>query len=479
MSELNVGMVGFDITPKFHPEFGPWGTTPHMNRLHMPLLSRCLVLQQDDRRLIWFGSDLCGEPLPFTEMLRDEVAGALDVARDQLVWSTSQSHSTGAIPGSIMCGSHITPRTKADPDFIEAERKRLLGAFIEAAREAIDRLQPARVWAGRGFCDSISYNSRFPMPTGGCKFSRDYQEALQGGKYYDPTIGLVRFEDSGGKPLGAIFNFNCHPAVLIQNNHVSPDWVGMARQTIEDSIAGAPAMFLQGFCGDVHPRHMFGTPQQADRLGKRLGRAAVEAMPTLVPVRSEPFAYAWKTVDLECQPMPSRRHCEEQIARRQEFIDELLQHDPQATWCCGFNLPDPGRFTQEERAETAGLTVDYYREAIRMIDAGENPRRSLSVPLAAVRIGDLAAALSPGENFALSGLNIRTRSPFVHTLVCGDTNGLFGYIGTDDEIDRGGFETDFFWKILAFEGLRLAPAKGSAQRIVNTAVGLLNDLQKG
>ena len=89
------------------------------------------------------------------------------------------------------------------------------------------------------------------------------------------------------------------------------------------------------------------------------------------------------------------------------------------------------------------------------------------------------AALSPGENFTLTGQHIRQRSPFVHTLICGDSNGLFSYIGTDDEIDRGGFETDIVWRWISYDGVRLAPAKGASQRVSNTCVQLLKELQEG
>ena len=50
MSTLHVGMVGFDITPRFHPQYGAWGTTPTVTELDMPLLSRCVAIKQDDRR---------------------------------------------------------------------------------------------------------------------------------------------------------------------------------------------------------------------------------------------------------------------------------------------------------------------------------------------------------------------------------------------------------------------------------------------
>lgn len=475
MSRLRVGIVGFDITPRFHPTCGAWGCTPTMTKLDMPLLARCIALEQDHRRLIWFGSDLVGESVPGTDVLREEVAAALGLPRDQIVWSTSQTHSSGALPGSVLTGSSICDLSKQDPQFMAAERKRFISAYIEAAREAIRRLQPASVWAGRGYCDSVSYNTRLPMPTGGVKFSRHHSEGLQSGKFFDPTIGLLRFEDEKGQPLGVIFNFCSHPATMINDIMISPDWVGTARACIEEAIGVAPAMYGQGFCGDVNCHHIFGTPAQAKRTGARLGKAAVEALSTLVPVRSEPMLSEFKSIELQCQPMPSRAEFERQLAARQAFVDEL-KHDTAATWFCGINAPD--QFNPEQKTAFVEVQMKYLREGIRMLDAGELPRTSLPITLGAVRIGDVAAVLSPGENFTEVGREIRTRSPFAHTLVCGDTNGLFGYIGTDAEIDRGGYETDSYWKMLYIDGFRLPLANGTADRIIRCCLELLQRLRK-
>jgi hypothetical protein len=118
---------------------------------------------------------------------------------------------------------------------------------------------------------------------------------------------------------------------------------------------------------------------------------------------------------------------------------------------------------------------------MRMLDAGESPPDSLTFGLGGVRIGDVGAVLAHGENFTATGMKVRQRSPFVHTLICGDTNGLFGYLGDDDEIDRGGYETNSFWKMLeagGVRGVRLAPGKGSADRIIDASVRLLCQLQR-
>ncbi len=155
MGRLRAGMVGIDISPRFHPQFGARGTTPRMTKLHRPLRARCLVLDQDDRRLIWFGGDLNGEPVPFTDALRDELAGRLGMPRSGIAWSSSQSHACAALPGSIMAGSHIEDLVAGDPAFTESERRRFFDDLGDGAREAIDALRPGRLRAGRGHCDTI------------------------------------------------------------------------------------------------------------------------------------------------------------------------------------------------------------------------------------------------------------------------------------------------------------------------------------
>ncbi|MBN2457002.1 MAG: hypothetical protein JXB29_10805 [Sedimentisphaerales bacterium] len=475
MSGLRVSMVGFDIAPRFHPEYGAWGTTPVITETDMPLLTRCLALEQDGRLLIWFSHDLCGNSITETDSFRDEMAGALKLNRDQVIWSTSQTHSSPTFPGSnLPGGSGITTRGIFDEEFSEKQRKRFLENCIDAAKKAIDGLQPADVWVGKGYCDSISYNTRFPMPTGGVKFSRDHEEGLQSGKYFDPTIGLVRFDDKKGKPIGTIFNFCSHPATMINDKYLSSDFVGTAREFIEDETGGAPAMFIQGFCGDVNCYFIFGKPEQAKTTGARLGKAAVQGIRKMVPVRGVPFRYAWHQTELPCRDMFNEEQLRYEIDIRRTF-QKKLDENPSACWVGGINVAE--FLSVEQKKAFVEINIKYCEEGLRMLNAGEIPPSSLSITLGAVRIGDLYAVLSPGENFALTGKEIRERSPFTHTLICGDTNGLFGYIGNDEEINRGGYETDTFWKMLYCDGFRLALAEGSAQKVISAGLSLLNKLE--
>lgn len=474
-TEFCAAVVGFDITPDIHPEFGAWGTTPAMTEIDMPLLGRCIALREDDRTLLWYGMDICGNAPKEVNAIRDKLAAALDLERRQIIWSTSQTHSSPTIPGSdLPGGSCITERGVFDAAYCDRASQKFIDKCVAAGREAIATLQPARIKAGRGYCDSMSYNTRFPMPNGGVKFSRDHAEGLQSGKFFDPTVGLVAFEDTAGKPLGAIFNFCSHPATMINDKYISPDWVGTARNVIEKAIDGAPAMFVQGFCGDVNCHHIFGTPEQAKATGTRLGDAAVDAIPYLVPVRSTPFVFRTETIQIGCQPMYTRAELDHALKLRHEFIASLAT-DPVATWFAGVNAPE--FMNVAEKTAFVQVQIDYLNEGVRILEAGEIVRTHSDFELTGIRIGDVAALLSYGENFTATGMKIRQRSPFPHTLVCGDTNGLWGYLGDDAEIDRAGYETDSFWKMLYIDGFRLAPAKGSADHVIASSVKLLRALQ--
>jgi hypothetical protein len=353
------------------------------------------------------------------------------------------------------------------------QRKRFINACVDAGREAINGLRPAKLRAGRGHCDSMSYNSRLPMPGGGVKFSRQYDEGLQSGKFFDPTITMVRFEDREGRAIGAIFNFGCRLATIINERWLSPDWVGAARTHVEDALDGAPAMYLQGTGGDVTCYHIFGTPAQARQNGEKVGRAAAGAMATLIPVRAEPIACVFEQIEIPCQPMPTLHWFEQQIESRQRFIDQLTD-DPGATWFCGLNLPE--QMGTQDKIVVANTHIRYMREGLRMVDVGELPPSELPVTVGAVRIGDVGAVLLPGIQFATTGLRIRQRSPFTHTLICSDTGGIVGYIGPDDEIDRRGYETETSWFKLTLDGFRRPPAHGSVDRVVNTSGDLLQRL---
>ena len=172
-----MALVGFDITPRFHPQYGAWGCNKSITEVDSPLLARCLALEQDDRLILWYSCDLVGESPSQTEARRENLAAGLGLRRDQVFWAGNQNHSSGSLPTAQFSGSLFDDLSEHDPDFMRAEAGRLMQSSLGAGKEAIARLQPAKVSAGRGYCDSVSFNTRMPMPDGGLKFIRRHDEA--------------------------------------------------------------------------------------------------------------------------------------------------------------------------------------------------------------------------------------------------------------------------------------------------------------
>jgi hypothetical protein len=75
-----------------------------MTEIDMPLLGRCIALREDDRILLWYGMNICGNVPKEVNAIRDKLAAALDLERRQIIWSTSQTHSSPTMPGSDLPG---------------------------------------------------------------------------------------------------------------------------------------------------------------------------------------------------------------------------------------------------------------------------------------------------------------------------------------------------------------------------------------
>jgi hypothetical protein len=64
----------------------------------------------------------------------------------------------------------------------------------------------------------------------------------------------------------------------------------------------------------------------------------------------------------------------------------------------------------------------------------------LDVPLQGIRVGPIALLATPLEVFTEIAQAIVAGSPFVHTLFCGYSNGVLGYLPTMEAYGEGGYE---------------------------------------
>ncbi|MEE2618609.1 MAG: hypothetical protein VX677_08335, partial [Candidatus Poribacteria bacterium] len=79
-----------------------------------------------------------------------------------------------------------------------------------------------------------------------------------------------------------------------------------------------------------------------------------------------------------------------------------------------------------------------YAERVQRLLVGPD---EVTVPLQAVRVGEVGIAAIPFEVFAETGLEIKDRTPFTHAFTIELANDYHGYLPTPNQHELGGYET--------------------------------------
>lgn len=229
-------------------------------------------------------------------------------------------------------------------------------------------------------------------------------------------------------PPAAIVNFGCHPADMT-GELVSADYVGWLRAIVE---AAHPkqlsVLFLQGCCGDV------GTGLQAERLGRVLVADYLKSTGVLRRIPLDTVGSVSRVVEVPVRQIPGQ-----DLAHAQRV------------------LADP--------VVPASAPAKHLARAVVSLAAVRE--RPFSVEVHALRLGNVGFVGLPAEPFHRVGENIRKRSPFPFTVVCGLANGCLGYVPALRAFREAGYETTY----------RSAPLfDAAAEQLTETALELLQDL---
>ena len=326
---FRAGVAKTDITPpRGLPMYGYFDRIKD-NKLSTgtldPLYARVLVLEVGDRRVALVTLDLgrtFGEPV--LAQLRQKVKAAAGISF--LIVTASHTHA----------GPNILDEYPANrpPDWETNAVEKIAGAVSEASKHLVD----ARLGTGRGEV-YIGYNRRQVHPDQSVTMlwtNPDKQPTSP----LDPTVLVLRIDDSSGKPIAVLVNYACHPVVFGSDNlKYSADYVGVMRNTVEKAFDGAPiCFFLQGGDGDINPYYATtplseGAIEKRDWTGQQLGEEAArvaKGIKTHAPPNAAlDFADDVMTFQLRWNPTRFREEMLSNFGPR-VFEDhaDLLAHDP-------------------------------------------------------------------------------------------------------------------------------------------------------
>jgi neutral ceramidase len=441
-AELRIGAAAVKITPLPGTPMAGYYHARAADGVHDDLFAKALVLEVDGTKAALVSLDLISTTRPMVEEARRLVEEATGIPGGHVMISATHSHtgpllSTRGPRESILGGG---------TDLALRYSEELPGQIAAAVRQAQDALAPASAAVGRGQEDGVAFNRRFHMRDGTVGWNPGVlnPNIIKPAGPIDPDVHVVYFESAEKRPLATYVNHAVH-LDMVGGAEISADMPYTVARLLAD--VNGPEMvtvYTTGCCGDVnHINVNWGGPQKghemAARAGTILAGEVLRTWPKLQAVEAGPLRVASEIVAL---PLPPIKPGDTEFARK--IVQRLNSGDG----------PRP-KFLEQV-------------QAFKVLDVEDREGQPLEVEVQVIALGDDIAWVSlPGEIFVELGLAIKEASPFEHTIIAELANGSIGYVPTRRAYGEGNYEV-----------VSARCARGSGEKLVEAAVGLLKGLRQ-
>lgn len=402
---FKAGAGKHDVTPK--EPVPMWGYGARHAALSTgtldPLFASAVVIQAGEKKLAIVGLDLGRSPAEATiQNIRARIKEKAGIEYSFI--SGSHTHH-----GPVLELTNEEGKGKGKFDAALRYYQELEDGIVAAILEADAKLVPARLAVG-----VVKLNG----------FNRNRHTKFEP-KPVDPDLGVIRLDDTNGRPVAVIVNFTGHPTMIDAGVlRFSADYVGALKATVEKEFGGQ-AVFMQGAAGDMSVSK--GANKDYLEFGQALGREAVKLAASLKPeevakpsldVKEDRFKFSSRTD----WSNPSIR-----AAFGAAFFPELIPN-----------------FTDE------------YAEGIR-------PRLTV-----ALLNGELALVGASGEFFCNHSVRLKERARVKQLFFFGYCNGYHQYFPTIEAVAEGGYGAD----------ATVSPVEvGAGEKIMNTALTWIYQMQ--
>ena len=384
--------------------------------VHDDLHARALVVDDGATQAAIVSCDLVGVDRRLVARAREIASAATGIPAANMMITATHTH---AGPAGL--------RAELDATLTETTARLIAGA-IEAAYR---RLRPSVLKAGRGSVDTVSQNRRDP------------------GGPIDDALRVLLFDspDADGV-VASIVNFACHATVLFRTNmEISADYPGYALETVRGILGDAPALFLNGACGDVNPAWIAQDFSEAQRVGSIVGAEAARRLQELRPLGLQQKVWNIRWDELTDKPVTTGDLIVPRIRVASRTVDVPMRRlDPPETYAARLKALEGelASLSSTEVAERHRLMeqVTQFRGeqevAARLRPGGPH---YLHPEIQAIGLGDGCAILGlPGEFFAESAQAIQESAAMKHLMIACYANHHVFYVVPKHEFARGGYE---------------------------------------
>jgi neutral ceramidase len=418
---LRAGFARVVITPPVGTPMEGYSARQGVSQgVHDDLYARALVIDDGATRAAIVGCDLLGVDRRLVAAARAKAADAGAAPANHIMIGATHTH---AGPAGL--------RFDVDEALCEMTARLIAGAIVAAARD----LRPVVLKAGRSTLETVSQNRRHPeWPI-------------------ETRLDVLLFDSpdpARQPPVAAVVNYACHATVLYHTNLLlSGDYAGYATRTVE-RLTGAPAIYLNGACGNVNPVWMEQTFEEAERVGTIVGAEAGRLALEIRPLGRSQVAWNIRWDELTDKPVTRGRIVDEPrirvaVAHVDLPVREFLDADEYDR-----RLADLQRRLDTLSGDAAAERHDVLQQITRYRterQVAARGRRTGAGPhvvrpeVQAIGLAQDTAILGlPGEFFAETAEAIRHDAGVANLLVACYANHYVGYICPREVFDQGGYE---------------------------------------
>ncbi|HOJ12655.1 MAG TPA: neutral/alkaline non-lysosomal ceramidase N-terminal domain-containing protein [Clostridiales bacterium] len=382
------------ITPKESIDLAGFGTSDRKAvGVHDDLYITTLALQHGDKRILIICGDIIGFGFNFTKRIKEDIHEKFGFNEDEILLNASHTHS-----GPQTLENMLVSVGEMYHEYME----NLHNYVISSAESALNSMDKVDIYYGETQCN-ICINRRL-ITDGKANFQPNEKGIA------DKAVTVLKFM-KGNMVKAVLFSYACHPSI-VGTKYISSDYPGAAKKVIEDGLGkDTVALFMQGCCGNIRARTVegnsfrTGTWDDVENFGNELGTKVVDLCNGKMKKASE------AGMDISSQ-----------IIHLQIPIKDI---------------PEKKKL---EAIKKSGST-DEKLWAAKMLDKYSSITDTLPFVVQRITLSDdISIITMSGEVCIEYGLYVKNKNPDKIIIPVAYSNGVTGYIPTEEMFSEGGYE---------------------------------------
>ncbi len=391
---FSVGYARKDMSPKI-PVLTYEGAVT--NTIHDPVQITCISISDGEETALFYSLDLRQSFSAIVEpsmRMVEKKFGHLGIGQDSMFFTATHNHSSPDAGTETASG-------------MQAWYTLYYQKLNEVTEESLRDLTPAEAFVGKGNTKDISFVRRYITSDG--RVTTDSTQNVVGYESQpDTELRTMRF-DRGEKKDVLMVNYQTHYGVATKyfGHVVSADFIHDFRQAAEKEL-DVHFAYYQGAAGCT----VFSALK-----GDRVYNTYMDSIPAFMTTVRE-------ALNGETKVQTGK------IQKESSLYEGTVRKDDAATVALAsaiYNEKDPVK-KQQLLANQSTFVNASAAESCVYRNLNKSIGEKISMRFSAISFGEIGFAGAPYEMFHQNGIQLREKSPFKMTFVCGYTNGSHGYV---------------------------------------------------